>query len=34
MNRMVRKDLSLYISWSLGNPLREFYYRMKRGEEI
>ncbi|TDA41839.1 MAG: hypothetical protein DSO07_02450 [Thermoproteota archaeon] len=34
MNRMVRKDLSLYISWSLGNPLREFYYRIKRGEEI
>ncbi|RSN76111.1 hypothetical protein [Candidatus Methanodesulfokora washburnensis] len=34
MNRMVKKDLSLYISWSLGNPLREFYYRVKRGEEI
>jgi DNA repair exonuclease SbcCD ATPase subunit len=34
MNRMVRKDLSLFISWSLGNPLREFYYRVKRGEEI
>ena len=34
MNRMVRKDLSLYISWRVGNPLREFYYKIKRGEEI
>lgn len=34
MRRMVRKDLSLYISWRVGNPLREFYYKVKRGEEI
>jgi tetrahydromethanopterin S-methyltransferase subunit G len=34
MNRMVRKDLGLYISWSLGNPMREFYYRIRRGEEV
>jgi len=34
MNRMIRKDLGLYISWSLGNPMREFYYRMRRGEGV
>jgi DNA repair exonuclease SbcCD ATPase subunit len=34
MNRMVRKDLGLYVSWSLGNPLRELYYRVRGGEEI
>jgi DNA repair exonuclease SbcCD ATPase subunit len=34
MNRMVRKDLGLYVSWILGNPLRELYYKVRRGEEI
>jgi DNA-binding transcriptional MerR regulator len=34
MNRMIRKDLSMYISSLLGNPLRELYYRVRRGEEI
>jgi len=35
MNRMLRKDLSLYIVSQLKrNPLEELYLRLKRGEEI